>query len=353
MSIKRFIAGACTILLMSITPGRAWADLDAPDWFDARQPSLYPSPTNKDAWTRIFRLGFAGKPGRTQGEPVPFGSISGGRRGTPYRVWNSLDSGPGSLRDALESKAALWIYVDSPLTIELSRPIEVQYGNKTLIGSKPQGDRLVTLLGYGLRVRRTYNVAISGVTVVDADGDAFEITESRVVHLHNCHALGFSDGGIDIVRGSTDVTISETAITTGIKAMLIGASPTPFVRDNGGVLGVLSDTNTRVTLWRVWFDSSTRMPLVRHAEAIEIFEATMRAMSGAPMVESSHGAHVRLVSGSVVPTHKSRIAASGDPAGRLPGFLYVGPAFDAAGHEIIAANWSEAAALPGEPFRSP
>lgn len=317
---------------------------------DSHGTAIYATPTNRSFWTSLFRLGFAGKPGTSPGQTAQPGPVSGGSQSPVVRVASTADHGPGSIRDALERPGGLWVYVDQPLSIRLKSPIRIASGNKTLIATSPTGERLLTLLDYGIRVEATMNVALSGVHVVDASGDGFEISRSRVIHLHNCWAHGFTDGGIDIVRGSTDVTVSETLISTGKKAVLIGASDTPVSEDVPG-LGRMDDRFTRVTFVNVAIEgASVRCPMVRHAEMVEIFGATINCLAEGAIVESNSGARVRLVSGRVIRNRQNTILASDRVPGRYPGNIWVAPGFDTAGLGVVS-NWPDGALYPMEPFR--
>jgi len=150
-------------------------------------------------------------------------SVTGGLGGKVYHVTTLAESGPGSLRDAAESSEPLWIVFDVNGTINLSKPINVK-SHKTIDGRGAQ----ITISGYGFSINGASNVIIVNLrfdTAKEPGIDAIEIRGSNNVWIHHCDITNYSDGGIDIVRQSTNITISWCRFWNHDKVMLIGNDP--------------------------------------------------------------------------------------------------------------------------------
>lgn len=305
------------------------------------------------AWLRAnVQHGYAGRPGTSPGQPFQPGAITGGLEGPTVRC-----SIIAELRAALDLPTPAWV-VWTGTGVQNIRDgykreritdgrLIIQRDNKTLIsGGLPLG-----LVRNGLRIDRAMNVVVSGVSVGTVKGDAFEISESRVIALHACSAGLWTDGAFDIVRGSTDVLLKGCHIVGSGKAKkgcLIGADDRPFVfhhHHDYAHLGLLDDRHTRVTLDGCTFENvAVRTPLVRHGRVVLVNHRIIGGGKG-PLVEARTGGRILWESGEVVRAGgRPVVAASYRSQDTVtPGRLYVAPAVRLNG-ATVQANWTPTAA---------
>lgn len=284
-----------------------------------------------------FCSGYTARPGVNPGQPFQPGAITGGMAG-PTIVVHTLDE----LRAALDLPGPAWIIASPTAGGHLTDRLWIRTSNKTLIA--PDG---IILRNRGLRIDRAMNVAIYGLTVQGVQGDAIEISESRVVAVAGCRVSGWTDGGIDIVRGSTDVLISGCRVEGGGKAkkgMLICADDTPYQVTIPGALGRLDDRQTRVTLENNTFIGvQARCPLVRHGR-VTLRNHHIAGGGKSGLVEARTGARVLWESGRVS-QHSGRPVIAATYRGQdavTAGFLYVAPGVDLGG-ATAQANWAPTA----------
>lgn len=153
------------------------------------------------------------------------GSV-GGRGGTGIVVSTLEDSGPGSLRDALEAADPRIVRFDVSGTIELKRPIIVSNPFLTVDGSTAPGP--VELRGGAVQIR-THDVILRylrlrpGDTVeAPTDEDALTInglseTESYNIVVDHVTAIWGPDiGGIAILGDVHDVTVQHSILGEGL-----------------------------------------------------------------------------------------------------------------------------------------
>ena len=115
----------------------------------------------------------------------------GGRGGRVLRVTNLLDSGPGSLRAAVEAKGPRTIIFDTGGTIRLSKPLVVRNGQLTIAGQ--------TAPGGGITLRdRHFEIAADDVVVrfirtrlgdeARIESDAFTISRGKRIIVDHVSA---------------------------------------------------------------------------------------------------------------------------------------------------------------------
>jgi len=187
---------------------------------------------------------------------VGFGSTAtgGGRDSCLYRVTNSNDSGPGSLRAGMEQAGPLWIVFDQAVDITLLSKIKAQ-SHKTIDGRGLS----VKLRNYGFEIAGQENFVIVNLSfdgqrhddpaLPDNDHDAITLKQgAHAVWIDHCTFQNYRDGLVDITQGSTDVTISWSHFTLHENVMLlVSEDDTP---EQGRML--------RVTLHHNWFDHTER-----------------------------------------------------------------------------------------------
>lgn len=152
----------------------------------------------------------------------------GGRGGTVLRVTNLKDSGPGSLRAAVESRGARTIIFDIGGTISLQSPLTLRQGQVTLAGQTAPGGG-ITLRGQPLIVAaddvivRHLRVRLGDETRVQED--AVSITRGRRIILDHISASWSVDETLSAgsrydppERGIYDVTVQWSLIAESLNA---------------------------------------------------------------------------------------------------------------------------------------
>jgi pectate lyase len=188
---------------------------------------------------------------------------TGGAGGTTVTVTSASD-----LEKYCSADGAYIIQVNG--TITLSDTIVVTE-DKTIIGVGTKG----VIKGCGFHVKKTENVIIRNLTINHtdtsvSDNDAIRIETSDKVWVDHCtidskydvstdnsSEKNDVDGGCDIKKGSTNVTVSYCVFKNNWKNMLIGHSNS-----------YSSDTSITVTIHHNWFEScGSRMPSLRFGTA--------------------------------------------------------------------------------------
>ncbi|GAB2300519.1 hypothetical protein Dimus_034561 [Dionaea muscipula] len=159
------------------------------------------------------------------GQAEGFGRFAiGGLHGPVHHVTSLADDGPGSLREACRKKEPLWIVFEISGTIHLSSTLNVS-SCKTIDG---RGQR-IKLTGKGLRLKECEHVIICNLEFEGGRGhdvDAIQIKpNSKHIWIDRCTLKDYSDGLLDIGKGSTDITVSRCHFSQHNKTMLIGADP--------------------------------------------------------------------------------------------------------------------------------
>ncbi|MGW0735253.1 pectate lyase family protein [Streptomyces sp. NPDC002851] len=184
-------------------------------------------------------------------EPIGYGAgTTGGAGGETVTV-----SDAGAFTEAVQQDGPLVVQVDG--TIELSEMTKVA-ADKTVVGVGTAGK----ITGSGLNVSGVQNVIIQNLTLSGSNDDAINVQESSKVWLDHNDISGAKDGGLDIKRGSTDITVSWNHAHDQDKNMLLGHSDDNGDQDTGKL---------RVTYDHNWFDGTNqRNPRVRFGNPVHV-----------------------------------------------------------------------------------
>uniref|UniRef100_A0A0D9ZWU2 Pectate lyase n=1 Tax=Oryza glumipatula TaxID=40148 RepID=A0A0D9ZWU2_9ORYZ len=158
----------------------------------------------------------------------------GGKGGRVYVVNDTGDDAarpaPGTLRYGLVQDEPLWIVFAGDMTISPAHELVVS-SRKTVDG---RGARVVVGDGGAcFAVRGASDVVIHGLTIrrcrpapkLEAgmsDGDGVGVHNSSDVWVDHCTVEACADGLIDVVEGSTRVTLSNNLLRNHDKAILLG-----------------------------------------------------------------------------------------------------------------------------------
>ncbi|KAF4376650.1 hypothetical protein CsatB_021650 [Cannabis sativa] len=171
---------------------------------------------------------------------------TGGKRGSYYIVTDPSDNDvqspkPGTLRHAVIQKKPLWIFFARSMIIRLSQELLIT-SDKTIDG---RGANVHIAYGAGITIQFAQNVIIHGLRIHDivssngglirdsvdhiglrtvADGDGISIFGSTNIWLDHISMYRCQDGLIDVIQGSTAITISNCHFTHHNDVMLFGAS---------------------------------------------------------------------------------------------------------------------------------
>ncbi|KAK4804364.1 hypothetical protein SAY86_004181 [Trapa natans] len=169
----------------------------------------------------------------------------GGAKGKHYVVHDAWDGDlmnprPGTLRHAVIQKEPLWIIFAKSMVINLKQELLIA-SHKTIDG---RGANVHIAYGAGLTIQFAKNVIIHGLYIHDivskpggyirdsvehagfrtrSDGDGISIFGSSLVWLDHLSMRNCADGLIDVIEGSTAVTISNCHFTHHYDVMLLGA----------------------------------------------------------------------------------------------------------------------------------
>jgi len=173
---------------------------------------------------------------------------TGGRRGKYYIVTDASDHDlvnpkPGTLRHAAIQKRPLWIIFAHSMVIKLSEELLIN-SHKTI---DARGANVHIAHGAGISIQFVKNVIIHGLHIHDivsagggmirdsvdhvgirtrSDGDGISIFGSSNIWLDHLSMSNCQDGLIDVIQGSTAITISNGHFTRHNDVMLFGSSDT-------------------------------------------------------------------------------------------------------------------------------
>ncbi|KAG8365153.1 hypothetical protein BUALT_Bualt18G0074700 [Buddleja alternifolia] len=208
---------------------------------------------------------------------VGFGRNAIGGRDGEFYVITTEDDDPknpsqGMLRHAVIQEEPLWIIFDHDMNIRLKEEL-LMNSYKTIDG---RGFNIQISNGPCLTIQGVTNIIIHGIyihncvpagnaVVIDApnhyqrrgisDGDGVSIFGARDIWVDHCTLSSCHDGLIDIVYGSTGITVSNNYMFQHNEAMLMGHSD-DFVPDK----------NMQVTIAFNYFGEGLvqRIPRCRH-----------------------------------------------------------------------------------------
>ncbi|KAJ1392863.1 Pectin lyase fold/virulence factor [Sesbania bispinosa] len=157
----------------------------------------------------------------------------GGRDGKFYVVSdpsdNPVNPKPGTLRYGAIQEEPLWIIFKHDMVIKLEMDL-LMNSYKTIDG---RGANIHIAGGPCIKVQHKTNIIIHGIHIHDckrggsgvrSDGDGITIFGGSHVWVDHCSLSNCFDGLIDVVHGSTAITISNNYMTHHNKVMLLGHS---------------------------------------------------------------------------------------------------------------------------------
>lgn len=176
----------------------------------------------------------------------------GGKKGRIYVVSDSGDDDPvnprpGTLRHAVIQDEPLWIIFKRDMVIQLKKEL-VMNSFKTIDG---RGASVHISGGPCITIHFVSNIIIHGINIHDctpgssgdirdspehsgfwrvSDGDGVSIFNGQHIWVDHCSLSNCRDGLIDVIHGSTAVTISNNYFTHHDKVMLLGHSDS-FTQD--------------------------------------------------------------------------------------------------------------------------
>ena len=152
-----------------------------------------------------------------------FGAATRGGDNSPtVEVTSLADSGPGTLRAALEGGDRRIVFGVGG-TIRLKKMLTLNKPNVTIDGRGAPAPG-ITIEKKPLVIRDTHDVIVRDIRIRDSDDDNFRIYgKCRNIVIDHCSSTRARDGAIDITRGARDVTVSWCLIGGTEKAMLVDA----------------------------------------------------------------------------------------------------------------------------------
>jgi hypothetical protein len=189
----------------------------------------------------------------------------GGRGGAVLRVTTLADSGPGSLREAVERKGARTIIFDVGGTITLASPLKISRANITLAGQTAPGDG-ITLRGQQLIIAaddvivRYIRVRLGDETGVQ--DDAVSVTRGRRIILDHVSASWSVD---ETLSAGSRYSPPETGVyDLTVQWSIIAQSLSDSIHDKGrhGYGSLIRGGHGARFSWlsNLWADHQARMP---------------------------------------------------------------------------------------------
>jgi pectate lyase len=175
-------------------------------------------------------------------------AATGGAGGTIVIVTSAQDSGPGTLRAAVErNHGSVWVTFARDMAIPLKSLVRV--GSNVTIDGRGHN---ITLLYNGLAIFGSHNVIVTNIAVEGRfTGISQAINIARGAHdvwIDHLDLSRFNDRLLNVKTGSTDVTVSWTKFHDHNKVMLLNNITDKEVYRYAG-----RDSGSRVTLHHNWF----------------------------------------------------------------------------------------------------
>lgn len=160
---------------------------------------------------------------------------SGGRGGKVFIVDNLGDSGPGTLREALEAKGPRMVVFETSGNIELERRIVVTHGNLTIAGQSAPGEG-ITIQNHPLIIRAN-NVIVRYIRVRLGDlskreYDAVSGTKAKNVIIDHC-SFSWANDEVASFYDNENFTMQWCMVTEGLHRSFHGSGPHGY----GGIFG--------------------------------------------------------------------------------------------------------------------
>lgn len=245
-------------------------------------PSDTPSPTPSPTPTPVVTLpAFPGA--------IGYGAFTpGGRGGDVYVVTTLADSGPGSLRAALEAAGPRTVVFGVSGTITLASTVKVRSPYLTIAGQTAPGDGIVVrgdtvrILTHDVIIRHLRFRTGDATTTGPADADGLTVHAesgpiSGIILDHVDMVWGPDIGGLAVLGPVTNLTVQSSILGEGL---YLSRHPEGTVA-NGGHAYAMNVTPlvlnggwaSRLTFYRNLFtDADKRMPAIRSAECVDLVD---------------------------------------------------------------------------------
>lgn len=153
----------------------------------------------------------------------------GGRGGKVMPVTTLADSGPGSLRAALEAKGPRTVVFRVSGTIELKTPLRIREPFVTVAGQTAPGDG-ICLKNYELQIGQTHDVIVRHLRCRPGDKtsqagemDALTIWDAQDVIVDHCSATWSTDECLSVTNDSDRVTVQHCLIAEALTSHGLGS----------------------------------------------------------------------------------------------------------------------------------
>lgn len=286
----------------------------------------------------------------------------GGRGGAVYEVTNLNDSGPGSLREAIEAEGPRTVVFRVSGTIELESDLVVRNPYLTIAGQTAPGDG-ITLKNYDLKIRtdhvvvRFLRVRLGAAARKELEG--ISLRDARMAIVDHASISWTIDQSISNWINGSDHTIQWTILSEPLHDSVHSKGPHGFAASVGG---------PHLSMHHNLFANSPgRNPSLAGPVRMDfrnnvIFNWHHRSIDGG--VYSINIVNNYFKAGPATqPNLRHRIVRVEDPPGQGIGRYYVAGNYVDGFPEITADNWSGgvvpdgnfdvAVARAGEPFLVP
>ncbi|KAL2349293.1 hypothetical protein Fmac_003293 [Flemingia macrophylla] len=206
----------------------------------------------------------------------------GGKNGPFYVVTSPDDKDmvnpvPGTLRHAVTRNGPLWIIFSNSMNIRLSQELIVS-GDKTIDG---RGADIYIANGAGFTIQFVKNVIIHGIKIFDiqvgsgglirdsenhyglrtmSDGDGISIFGSSNVWVDHVSMRNCKDGLIDVIMGSTGITISNSHFTDHNEVITSFLSLRSLIPPS--IHGFIHVVNNDYTHWEMYAIGGSKKPTI-------------------------------------------------------------------------------------------